>query len=55
MTLALKIIGLWLLLSCALGPCLTWLLFYGKRRTEQTKDRRLLTDIPSSEQASYSN
>jgi hypothetical protein len=32
MLLALKIFGVWLLVSCTLGPCLTWLFFFGVRR-----------------------
>ena len=39
MALALKIIGWWVLLSCTLGPCLTWLFFYGERESRQAKDR----------------
>ncbi len=34
MMLALKIIGWWVLLSCTLGPCLTWLVFRRRRQTE---------------------
>jgi len=45
--LALKIMGWWVLLSCTLGPCLTWLFFYGKRQRKQAKDRRMATDNPS--------
>jgi hypothetical protein len=55
MMFVLKIIGLWVLLSSTLAPCLTWLFFYGKRQREQTKARRGLIDIPSSGQASYSS
>ena len=40
MELALKIMGWWVLLSFTLGPCLTWLFFYGERRS-QGKDRRV--------------
>jgi hypothetical protein len=46
--LALKIIGSWVLLSCTLGPCFTWLFFYGKRHRKQAKDRRLPIGNPSS-------
>ena len=31
MTTILHIIGWWVLLSCTLGPCLSWLFFYGAR------------------------
>ena len=33
--------GWWVLLSCTLGPCLTWLFFYGERQRKQAKDRRM--------------
>ena len=36
MTLALKILGYWTLAICTLGPCLTWLFFYGERRRRAT-------------------
>jgi hypothetical protein len=49
MELALKIIGYWVLLSCTLGPCLSWLFFYGER-----KNRRVPTGGPSSRPAFYS-
>jgi hypothetical protein len=26
-----EIIGLWIAASCIIGPCLTWLFYYGKR------------------------
>jgi hypothetical protein len=42
--LTLKIVGLWLILSCTLGPYL-WLFFYG--------ERQLPTDSPSSKQAAW--
>jgi len=38
--LALKILGLWILLSCMLGPCLAWLFFYGERQRKYTRDHR---------------
>jgi hypothetical protein len=59
--LTLKIIGWWVLLSCTLGPCLTWLFFYGERQREQAKkgkqaqDRRMPTVDPSSRRAVHSN
>jgi hypothetical protein len=37
MSLAMKILGLWVPLSCTLGPCLTWLFFYGERQGKQAK------------------
>ena len=49
MELALKIIGYWVLLSCTLGPCLTWLFFYRKRQ-----NRRVPMGNPSSRPAFYS-
>ena len=52
--LAFKIIGWWLLLSCTLGPCLTWLFFYGKRRRKQARDRMPTGNLVS-KQAAYSN
>jgi hypothetical protein len=51
MELALKIIGWWVLLSCTLGPCLTWLFFYGERQRSQGKDRRVPIGNPSSRRA----
>jgi hypothetical protein len=51
MELALKIIGWWVLLSFTLGPCLTWLFFYGERQRSQGKDRRVPIDNPSSRRA----
>jgi hypothetical protein len=32
MRLTAEIIGLWIVSSCIVGPCLTWLFYYGKRR-----------------------
>jgi len=55
MALAFKIIGLWVLLSCTLGPCLTWLFFYSKRQRRQVKDRRLPIGNPSSRRAVHSS
>jgi hypothetical protein len=49
MELALKIIGWWVLLSCTLGPCLTWLIFYGERQ-----NHRVPMSNPSSRPAFYS-
>jgi hypothetical protein len=46
MALALKIIGWWVLLSCTLGPCLTWLFFYGERQIKYEEDRRRSVDSP---------
>ena len=51
MALALKIIGLWVLLSCTLGPCLTWLFFYGKRQRKYARDRRIPAGNPLSRSA----
>ena len=31
MRLIAEIIGLWIVASCIIGPCLTWLFYYGKR------------------------
>jgi hypothetical protein len=53
--LALKTIGWWVLFSCTLGPCLTWLFFYGERQSSQGKDRRVPIDNPSSVQSACSN
>jgi hypothetical protein len=55
MALALKIMGWWVFLSCTLGPCLTWLFFYGERQRKQTKDRRVPTANPSSRPALHSS
>jgi hypothetical protein len=51
MALALEIIGWWVLLSCTLGPCLTWLFFYGERQSSQGKNRRVPMGNPSSDPA----
>jgi hypothetical protein len=48
MELALKIMGCWVLLSFTLGPCLTWLFFYGERQRNQEKDRRVPIGNPAS-------
>jgi hypothetical protein len=32
MRLISEIIGLWIVASLIIGPCLTWLFYYGKRR-----------------------
>ena len=37
MKLVLEIIGSWILLSCVVGPCLTWAFFYSKRRAQDTR------------------
>src|SRR6516162_4661471 len=55
MALALKIIGWWMLLSCTLGPCLTWRFFYGERQRKYEQDRRRSIDSTSSRQAAQSN
>jgi hypothetical protein len=31
----LEVAGWWILLSCVLGPCATWLFFYGERRARE--------------------
>jgi hypothetical protein len=37
MRLIAEIIGLWILASCIIGPCLTWLFYYGKRLSRKRK------------------
>jgi hypothetical protein len=53
MALVLKIIGWWVLLSWTLGPCLTWLFFYGERQRRRGKGRRAPIGNPSSRPASH--
>jgi hypothetical protein len=55
MALVLKILGWWVVLSCTLGPCLTWLFFYSKRQRRQVRDRRMPIGNPSSRRAMHSN
>jgi hypothetical protein len=55
MALALTIIGWWVFLSCTLGPCLTWLVFYGDRQRRQGKERRGPIGNASSQRAVYSS
>jgi hypothetical protein len=37
MRIALEIVVVWVVLSCTLGPGLTWLLFYEKRRARSQR------------------
>ena len=43
--LLLEILGGWIVLSCTLGPLLTWLFFYGERRE---RDRALFGECSCS-------
>lgn len=47
--LFLELVGWWIALSCALGPALTWLFFYGARRERKARRRpirRAITYTP---------
>lgn len=51
MQLTLRIIGLWMLLSFTLGPCLTWAFFYPERRARAARadhDRWIATHSTTS-------
>lgn len=36
----LEAIGFWFVLSCLLGPCVTWMFFYGKRQARTAERNR---------------
>ena len=40
MRIVFGIVVAWVILSCTLGPALTWLFFYGERRARNRPERR---------------
>jgi hypothetical protein len=47
MWIAFEIVIAWVVLSCTLGPALTWALFYGKRRARAQRANLALDESPA--------
>jgi hypothetical protein len=47
MRIVIEIVVGWVILSCTLGPALTWALFYGKRRARVQRANRVLDESPA--------
>jgi hypothetical protein len=47
MRIVFEIVAVWVVLSCTLGPALTWLFFYGERRARTQRTNRAIDVSPA--------
>jgi hypothetical protein len=48
MRVFLEVVAMWIAASCVIGPCLTWLFWYGERRRQNGRVRRSAYRLPAS-------